>query len=147
MIFGSFLDPFFIDFSCFFRNPSRRPFLEVPSAGFHSKVRFWTDFRFSKGPKIDPRSDIFRRKKIKASQRGTSDNSTGHPLSRIGWSVDSWHLFGFQGLTDQRMGRPRLDFGPKNMTFEVPFGIDFSTFRHPRFGIVFSSFLLNFRYP
>ena len=52
MIFGSFLDPFFIDFSCFFRNPSRRPFLEVPSAGFHSKVRFWSDFRFSKGPKI-----------------------------------------------------------------------------------------------
>ena len=42
----------FHNFSCFFRNPSRRAFLEVQSAGLSSKGRFWCHFRFSGNPKI-----------------------------------------------------------------------------------------------
>ena len=45
-----------------FPNPSRRAFLEGPSADLGSKVRFWSDFRFSQGPKMTPWSDIFSQK-------------------------------------------------------------------------------------
>ena len=42
------------------------------------------------------------------------------------------------------MGRPRVDFGPKNMTFEVPFGIDFSIFSTIDFGPIFYRFSVVF---
>ena len=49
----------------FFQNPFQTAFLEGPSARLASKMRFWTDFRYSKGPKIDPRGDLFPSKGIK----------------------------------------------------------------------------------
>jgi hypothetical protein len=47
MIFRSIFHRFFM----FFPNPSRRPFLEGPSAGLYSKVRFWSDLGFPWVPK------------------------------------------------------------------------------------------------
>ena len=43
----------------FFQNPSRRAFLEGPGADLASKGRFWSHFRFSAEPKIDPWGDMF----------------------------------------------------------------------------------------
>ena len=54
-IFASIFHQMFM----FFQNPFQTAFLEGPSARLASKVRFWSDFRFSRGHKIDPWGAIF----------------------------------------------------------------------------------------
>ena len=46
----------------FFQNPSRRPFREGSSANLRAKMRLWSHFGISGGPKIDPWSGIFSEK-------------------------------------------------------------------------------------
>ena len=67
IIFASFSHHFFIQFSCIFGTPFQRPFLEGPGANLSSKVRFWSDFRFSWGAKIDPWADIFGQQDVKGA--------------------------------------------------------------------------------
>ena len=78
----SFSGQFFIDFSCFFQDRSRRAFLEGPSADLCSKVRFWSDFRISGGPKMDPRASIFAQKASKVLVLFTMFCVLGPPRAR-----------------------------------------------------------------
>jgi hypothetical protein len=55
----SFFGLFFIDFSCIYRNPPKRAFLEGPSADLASTGRFWCHFRFSGFPKRHILGTIF----------------------------------------------------------------------------------------
>ena len=47
----SFVDHFFMDFSCFFRNPSRRALLAPKTPIYARKVDFWTPVGFPGVPK------------------------------------------------------------------------------------------------
>ena len=69
-------------FSCFFRNPSRRAFLEVPSAGLSSKGRFWCHFGFSVGLEIDPWAPLFRLKCRFWVTRQSGETVLGPTLAR-----------------------------------------------------------------
>ena len=82
---GPFSHRFFIKCSCFFRTPFQRPFLEGPSARLSPKVRFWSDFRFSWDPKIDPWADIF------GPKGGNYDPECRRSLgSRKKWTPNDW---------------------------------------------------------
>ena len=96
-----FLHRFFIKFSCFFRTPFQRPFLEGPNARLYSKVRFWSDLRFFKGPEIDPWNDTF-------SQKGSKKwvgRSTGRVLE------PTWARFGAENAPRTYFSRFGTVFG------------------------------------
>ena len=62
----SFFDPFSIDFSCFFQNPSWRALLAPKMPIYAQNHDFGTPFRFSKGPK-SALGPPFSRKKLHQS--------------------------------------------------------------------------------
>ena len=72
----------FHQFSCFFQNPSRRPFLEGPGADLYSKVRFWDPSRISGGLEIGPWTPHFRRKSRKSGVLRSRGDVPGPPGAR-----------------------------------------------------------------
>jgi hypothetical protein len=76
----SFFGSFFIDFSCIYRNPPKRAFLEGSGADLASTGRFWCHFRFSEFPKRRLLAHHFRlicRKKLPGGRAGTVLDAIG----------------------------------------------------------------------
>ena len=102
-----FVDRFFIEFSCFFRNTFQSPFLEGLSADLYSQVRFFTNFRISWGPKIDPWGSIFAKKGSQKSDFFVGRASWGRPGRCM---FRSWNMQRPGGSKDALPGLPGNPF-------------------------------------
>ena len=134
---------FCIDFHqifMFFRTPSQRPFLEGPSARLASKVRFWCDFWFSRGPQIRrhrPVSGV----SDKRSQHQRSATFGGLPSLPPG--VHRGNQNGIQNRTSALHCRHQIlasfwhAFFPAFLAFWWPFGSPLDPFEH--FGCILGS--------
>ena len=88
----------------FFQNPFQTAFLEGPSARLASKMRFWTDFPFSKDPEIDPWGDLF-------GQKGSKKSDCFPGLSVLD---PTWARFGAENDPRSNKIRPLSVFGAKS---------------------------------